>query len=211
MFAIAVGVLAATWLFAAIPDRVSGSERRLFETINGLPDWLRPTLFVVMQLGASWAIPCIGAIALLARRPVAALRIVAAGYAAWAGANVVKAIVERGRPAALFDEVTIRESGIDGFGFVSGHTAVACALATVAASVLGGRWRAVLFALAAIVGVARIYVGAHLPLDVIGGAALGLACGTLATLAPSAGRRRGQRMNRTRCIDADESGSPDRA
>jgi membrane-associated phospholipid phosphatase len=37
------------------------------------------------------------------------------------------------------------------------------------------RW--VLVVLAALVGLGRVYVGAHLPLDVIGGAALGVAAG----------------------------------
>jgi undecaprenyl-diphosphatase len=73
----------------------------------------------------------------------------------------VKTIVERGRPVAFVDDLSIREARFHGFGFVSGHTAVVFALATVAAASLSGRWRTVPFALAAIVGFARIYVGAH--------------------------------------------------
>jgi undecaprenyl-diphosphatase len=36
---------------------------------------------------------------------------------------------------------------------------------------------------AALVGVARIYYGAHLPLDVLGGAGLGILCGLVASVA----------------------------
>jgi undecaprenyl-diphosphatase len=41
------------------------------------------------------------------------------------------------------------------------------------------RWRPVAWALAGVVALARVYVGAHLPLDVVGGAALGVVVGTL--------------------------------
>jgi undecaprenyl-diphosphatase len=76
--------------------------------------------------------------------------------------------------------VEVRESGIHGAGYVSGHTAVAFALATVVAPLVPRGWRWAPFALATVVGLSRIYFGAHLPLDVIGGAGLGLVCGVVA-------------------------------
>jgi undecaprenyl-diphosphatase len=69
-----------------------------------------------------------------------------------------------------------------GLGYVSGHSAVAVALATVASPFLGRRARRVAWTLAALVCVARIYVGSHLPFDVVGGAALGWAAGALVLL-----------------------------
>jgi glycosyltransferase 2 family protein len=69
-----------------------------------------------------------------------------------------------------------------GLGYVSGHSAVAVALATVANPFLGRRARRVAWTLAACVCVARIYVGSHLPFDVVGGAALGWAAGALVLL-----------------------------
>ncbi|MPZ71257.1 MAG: phosphatase PAP2 family protein, partial [Actinobacteria bacterium] len=66
-----------------------------------------------------------------------------------------------------------------GLGFVSGHAAVATALATVIAAYTGPALTITVAVLAATVALARIYVGAHLPLDVIGGAALGWAIGSL--------------------------------
>jgi glycosyltransferase 2 family protein len=61
---------------------------------------------------------------------------------------------------------------------VSSSVVIAVPLAVVAAPFLGPRLRWVAFALAAIVGLARIYVGADVPLDVTGGAGLGLAVGS---------------------------------
>ena len=47
---------------------------------------------------------------------------------------------------------------------------------------LPGRWRLVPFTLASLVGLARVYYGAHLPLDVVGGAGIGILCGLVASL-----------------------------
>ena len=56
---------------------------------------------------------------------------------------------------------------------------MAFALATIAWLWFGPRLRWFFFPLAVVVCVARVYVGAHFPLDVVGGAALGLAGGAL--------------------------------
>jgi undecaprenyl-diphosphatase len=115
-------------------------------------------------------------------------RIRLAAYAALAGgtiyliAKLVKAFVQRGRPQTLLADVYIFDIPDRGLGYVSGHSAVAVALATVASPFLGRRARRVAWSLAGLVCVARIYVGSHLPLDVVGGAALGWAAGALVLL-----------------------------
>jgi undecaprenyl-diphosphatase len=73
---------------------------------------------------------------------------------------------------------------------------VAFASATVLAAYLPARWRSVPFAVATVTAVARVYVGAHLPLDVIGGAGLGLLCGALGLWAFG--------EPRTRCTDLSD-------
>jgi glycosyltransferase 2 family protein len=60
----------------------------------------------------------------------------------------VKDLVGRGRPADLLAGVEGRESGIHGAGYVSGHTAVAFALATMVAPLFPSGWRWVPFGLA---------------------------------------------------------------
>ena len=62
-------------------------------------------------------------------------------------------------------------------GFPSGHAAVSAALTVASWPYLSGGWRVPLAALSGFVPLARMYVGAHLPLDVVGGSALGLAIG----------------------------------
>jgi len=62
-----------------------------------------------------------------------------------------------------------------GLGYLSGHAGVAFALGAAALPRLGRRGRVLVLAAVPTVALMRIYVGAHLPLDIVGGAALGLA------------------------------------
>jgi membrane-associated phospholipid phosphatase len=95
----------------------------------------------------------------------------------------VKDIVQRGRPEALIADVQEREMFASGsLGYPSGHVAVAAALTVVVTPYLHGRWRLVPAALAVIVCLGRLYVGAHVPLDLVGGAALGMSAGCAANL-----------------------------
>src|SRR5438046_744030 len=94
-------------------------------------------------------------------------------------AVVVKQVVERARPGALLTGVEEREVfGAESLGFPSGHAAVAAALTVVVAAHLSVRWMIAALVLGASVVVGRMYVGAHLPLDVIEGAALGAVAGS---------------------------------
>lgn len=131
-----------------------------------------------------------------------------AGAGVYALAKVVKHFVERGRPSGLLDDVVVRGAEPHGLGFVSGHIAVVTALAVVAWPWLPrwGRW--VVAVAVAVVFLTRMYVGAHLPLDMVGGAALGLAVGVTARLllGTHAGTERHQRRRRLP-IEASAAGS----
>ena len=155
-------------------------EKDIFESINRLPDWLNPPLQVVMQLGNWIAAPVVAVAALLVwRRWRVALDLAVSGTAAWLLARLVKNSIGRGRPGDLLQDVILRDAPGSGLGFVSGHAAVAAALATVVAAYLGARWTITVIVLAALVAFSRVYVGAHLPLDVVGGATMGWAIGSL--------------------------------
>ena len=170
-------------LLAEGTSTVPGWEARLFRELNDLPGWLEAPLWPIMQLGSLWiAVAASALLYALARRWRPAAAAASAVLLAWGTAKVVKHIVARGRPADLLTGVHIREAGVHGNGYVSGHTATAFALATVLTPLLPGRWRYVPFAVAAVVGFARIYFGVHLPLDVLGGAGLGILCGLVASI-----------------------------
>ena len=180
-----VGLLGLSWLLLADrTDTVPRWEVDVFDAVNGLPDVLRWPLWPVMQLGNVWMYLVGGAAAYaLTRRVRPALAAAVAVVLAWVAAKVVKEAIQRGRPGDLLDHANLRESDPGGQGYVSGHTTIAFALATVLTAVLPGRWRGVPFAVACVVGLARMYYGAHLPLDVLGGAGLGILCGLAASVA----------------------------
>jgi membrane-associated phospholipid phosphatase/tRNA A-37 threonylcarbamoyl transferase component Bud32 len=157
------------------PDAVGRIETGAFDVVNGLPDGLFWVLWLPMQLGSLVAVVLVAGAALLLRRWWLAVESAVAGTAAWTVAKVVKDGFGRPRPGGLLDDVVFRGGEPVGFGFLSGHSAVAFALATAASLYLPRRWRARAFALAAVVGLSRVFVGAHLPLDVIAGSALGWA------------------------------------
>ena len=180
----AVVVYALAWLvLERSPGRLSSLEQRAFEAVNGVPDVVGTVLWPVMQLGVVWAVPVVAMVAWLVwNRPAPAATVAVAGFAAWGLAKVGKVLVDRGRPSAFLD-ANVREAGLSDFGFPSGHSAVAFALATALAPWLGPRWRFAGYGAAVLVAFARLVVGAHLPLDVVGGAAIGVACGLVARLA----------------------------
>lgn len=166
-------VLAGT-LLPIRRDRIGRREQKVFRLVNDLPDPLYVPAWPVMQLGAFGAVPVTAGVALAAGNQPLAGRLLSGGTAAWILAKVVKRVVRRGRPIALLAGVRTRGHEPTGLGYLSGHAAVSVALAAAAWPHLGAGGRRATLGLTSAVGLARIYVGAHLPLDVAGGAALGL-------------------------------------
>ena len=158
-------------------------EESTFVAINALPDSLYLAIWPFMQYGVFLTIPVLTGVALLLRRIRLAITMAIAGIGVYLLARIIKEVAKRGRPEALFDSVEARETFASGsLGFPSGHAAVAAALTVVVTPHLRGRWRVVPAALLVIVCIGRIYVGAHAPLDLIGGAALGASAGFAANL-----------------------------
>jgi undecaprenyl-diphosphatase len=177
----AVAVLLATMLVAR--TELAPLEVSIFRAVNDLPQGLHTVVWPFMQYGTFITIPSLAVIALLFRRFRLAIALALAGVGVYVVALVVKNVVDRGRPSALLTAVEQRELfGADSLGYPSGHAAVAAALTVVVAAHLSARWVIVALALGAVVLFGRTYVGAHLPLDVIGGAALGAIAGSIVNL-----------------------------
>lgn len=83
----------------------------------------------------------------------------------WIAVTAIKVLVAYPRPFKTIPSLHVLISLPNDYSFPSGHAALTMALAT-AVYMYHKRLGALLFALAIIVGLARIYVGVHYPLDV---------------------------------------------
>jgi undecaprenyl-diphosphatase len=117
-------------------------------------------------------------LAVLWRRPWILVLVAGADLVADGLAYVLRDAIGRRRPPLVYPEPEPLVRVPHQAAFPSGHSATAFACATVIAWEVP-RLRIPAFVLAAGIAFSRVYVGVHWPLDVLGGAALGTAVGTL--------------------------------
>lgn len=170
----ALGALGCLTAASAMARKgVPAWDADVFRRVNSLPDALAPVAWLPMQAGALGAPLAIGAVVFLKWDRRSGARMALTGLAAWSAAKVLKKEIGRGRPGE-FVQSTLRFGSADrGLGFPSGHAAVVATLVASIPSDAHPMVKAGGVALATTVGLARIHVGAHFPLDVIGGWAMG--------------------------------------
>ena len=161
-------------LLAARRPEVTAGEERIFRAANAVSDRVRAPVRAVMQVGTFVTVPTVAAIAWAAHRRSLATALALGGTASWLAAKTLKRVGGRARPAGALAEVVLRERITGELGWPSGHTAVATTLAAILAPELPAAATPALAGIVAVVGFGRMYVGAHLPHDIVGGAGVGL-------------------------------------
>ena len=180
--AVRIGVAAAVLAGSAVEARRGHPEweRHIYRSINDAPDGLAPIAWLPMQAGSLTAPFALAGWSYWRTRDVdPAVTYAASGFITWLAAKGVKKMIGRGRPHDHDPTTNLRlATRTDGsLGYVSGHAAVASTIATVIGSGRSPVAVAGLQTFALLVGGTRIYAGAHLPLDVAGGTALGILVG----------------------------------
>jgi undecaprenyl-diphosphatase len=142
----------------------------------GLLDPLLEGLTYAGSFGAIWLVLAVVLAGASWRRPWLAARVGATIIVAESVSGLLKDRIGRERPPLRDPDPGPLVALPHTSSFPSGHSTVAFACATVLAlSVPRLRWPQ--FALAALIGFSRVYVGVHYPFDVLAGAVLGVALG----------------------------------
>ena len=160
----------------------------LFRTLSEVPaavaSVLTPWSHLFLPLGI--LVVAVLAIVYVVVRNRSVLPVVTGAVAAGAAlllAHVAKAIADRPRPYQVMADAVLRQPPAHGTSFPSSHTAVTLAIAIALVPFLARPLAAVGIGYAVLVGWSRVYLGVHYPLDILGGAGIGMAVAGVTLLA----------------------------
>jgi membrane-associated phospholipid phosphatase len=145
------------------------------------PLWLDRAMLGFTQIGSGLAAVVIGLVLFLAGDRLGAYELILGTLTLWIVVELFKALVRRPRPFFGVTQSRIVGAKAVGRSFPSGHTSQAFFMATLIARHFHASAGAVLllYSAAVLIGITRMYVGAHYPRDVLAGAILGSAWGLL--------------------------------
>ena len=172
---VAAAALFGASAYLASHQTISDVESSVFSAIYDTPHWLRPVFLVITQAGSIYMLMALAALYFLKRHYHVVIRLLMSGLLAYLMAGVAKDLLGRDRPAELLLnlDIVVRDFYVTGPGFPSGHTALAAAIGLTLAHSLPKRHIWLPATGIVLVAWSRIFLGAHFPLDVVGGFALG--------------------------------------
>lgn len=147
-------------------------ESNVFNFFYGLPEQLYPFFYIATQFGSIYVLGALLVIYLFRQHYHIVLRLLLTGTLSYLLAGFAKGIWGRARPEEFLTDI-ITLDVTQGPGFPSGHTALAVALALTMGHYLKRQYHWIVAVWIILVGISRMYLGVHLPLDIIGGFAVG--------------------------------------
>ena len=177
------GLLALSLLWST-GQRMDSWTFLFFNLRGGHPPWLDRLMWGFTQIGNGVTAVALALILFFAGVRLLAYELILGTLTLWLVVELVKALAHRGRPYLRLSQARIVGQQAGGRSFPSGHTSQAFFMATLLAGYFDiGVWGVVLlYAIALLVGITRMYVGAHYPRDVLAGAILGSAWGLLGAI-----------------------------
>jgi membrane-associated phospholipid phosphatase len=165
-----------------------GWDVSLFRILNQVPaaaaSVLTPLSHVFLPAGIIAVVVLLAVYVVARNRSVLPLATgAAAAGLAWALAHAAKAVADRPRPYEVMADAVLRQQPAHGTSFPSSHTAVTLAVVIALVPFLARPLAAAGIAYAVLVGWSRVYLGVHYPLDILGGAGIGMTAGGVVLLA----------------------------
>lgn len=180
----------------ATGGRLSRSEIDALRLCNDLPRLLTPLAFVALAAGSMVVLAAGAALAVLIRRDRLAADLVVVAGVSYGSAVLIRHLVRRaalgGFAPALGHVHHLQLAWVATWsgGFPSAAMAVAAGYATAAGPYQSRHLNRLAWGAVAGIGVARLYAGVDLPVDVVGGAFLGWAAGAAVNLVAGTPLRR---------------------
>jgi membrane-associated phospholipid phosphatase len=188
LFSAQRGLAILLFLFAMVTLSLvwSGGQRLdswifLFFNLYTYPKWVDSFMWLATQFGNMLAAFVVAFLFFLLDYRRLAIEIIFGTLTLWLLVEIIKALTERKRPFLTIENARVIGWRETGESFPSGHTSQTFFLTTliVLCFSFGPVINVTLYAVAVLVGFTRIYVGAHYPRDVFGGAVLGSIWGIL--------------------------------
>ena len=148
-------------------------ESNFFQLFYDMPLAWKSIMLVITMSGSIWMVTLVVA-GLYTRQKIKLARFVAVlALATFGITELLKILVARPRPYIALNSVVSRDIMAAGMGYPSGHTAIVTAIGLCLSFLLPKNIRWLVFVWIGLVGISRMYLGVHAPLDVVGGILLG--------------------------------------
>jgi len=153
----------------------------IFNVRGARPVWLDRAMGFFTQLGSGLTALGIALILFLTGSRLLSYELLLGSVSLWLAVELIKFLAHRSRPFVRLTQARVVGFRPIGRSFPSGHTSQVFFLAALFTPLfLSSVWVIILlYAAAVLVGITRMYVGAHYPRDVLAGAILGSAWGVI--------------------------------
>ncbi len=182
---LSASVLAITTVFALTFSSYVPGELLIIRYIYSLGDVLWLPMVFITQFGSPFLLMGVSIALIILHQYRFGLKLIVGGGVTYIFIVALKFIIDRQRPFIEVTEVISRELSVTGNGFPSGHSAIAAYIAWSLWFVVGKKTKAGMIILVVMVGLSRVYLGVHSPLDVVGGYAAGVLIASLIHFVPS--------------------------